>query len=744
MECKDEREGIEALLGRMAHRALLLLDEAGRVRLGSRGAWSLLGVAEADALGREFDDLLPRSDVAGGQGVRDLLDEARSAGRVVQERRLRRRADGRPFWLEMGIEYLPVDHASPPGYAISLTDDTERHEAEERLQGSLRMLHDAEQAAGLGHWRLDLATGAIAWSPGVYHIHGFDEREDVGLQAALDSYIAEDRAHIEQLLADAIARKQEFAFRASLRRPDGAVRMVDVKGSVEADDQERAAALFGVIHDRTADNLATRQLIAARDEAVRAAEANLMLLATVSHEIRTPLSGIIGMIDAQLSGGRDEDRERSLRAMQAASRTLMASLNDVLDHAKMESGRFELEAIPFDLAEVLHATADLFQAGAKEKRLMLEREVHGPLGVIGDPVRLQQIVSNFLGNAIKFTSRGSVRLSVREESEARLLIEVTDTGIGIAPSAQEALFVPFHQADRSIAGRFGGTGLGLAICRLLAEAMGGAVGVESRVGVGSRFWLRVPLPRAEIAQEAQPDLSRATVLPLVAGRPPHVLVVDDTQTNRLIAEGYLKAIGATSEEAGNGLEALEKLCRSPFDAVLMDNAMPLIDGETCVRLARRLPWPVARLPMLGYTADHDAGGVAPGDSGALDGLLGKPLDRDRLLEQLSPLLERWSRRRRDGEASLPPALAAGAERCLDELEQALAAANGARVRQASAELTRLADASQRPALRQLAAFVEGGLEELDAALVRALMPAVRGLVARLRGAAAPRGEEGPA
>ncbi len=721
------------MLCRMTHQALLLLDEAGCILQGSQAAWTLIGALEASAVGQPFGECLPRSDGPPEHDADALLDQARHSLRVVRDYRPRRHRDGRLFWLDVRIEFLPPHGDIPAGFAITLADVTERHVAEEQLQDSLRMLHHAEQTAGLGHWRLDLATETVAWSPGVYHIHGFDPQQAVDLQDAIGSYIAEDRPHIEQLIADAIARQQGFAFRASLRRPDGTLRMVDVKGSVETDDQGHAVALFGVIHDRTAENLATRQLIAARDEAVRAAEANMMLLATMSHEIRTPLSGIIGMIDAQLAGDRDEDREPSLRAMQAASRTLMVSLNDVLDHAKMESGHFELDNTAFDMAEVLHATADLFQASAQDKRLVLEREVHGPIGVIGDPARLQQIVSNYLSNAIKFTSRGSVRLSVREEGDDRLLIEVIDTGIGIAPSVQEALFTPFHQADRSIAGRFGGTGLGLSICRLLAEAMGGTVGVESRVGVGSRFWLRVTLPRARISQQAQSDLSRAEVLPRVAGRAPHVLVVDDTETNRLIAEGCLRAIGATCEEAGSGLEALEKLCASSFDAVLLDNAMPLVDGATCLRLIRQLPTPLAHLPVLGYTADREADNATGLEASILDGILGKPLDRDRLLDLLAPLLERWARDRCSADAPLSPEAAAAAERCLDALIPALEAEETAPAHRALAALRELGQSSHDGALQRLAAFFEGCLAELDAALAQALLTAVRQLLVRLQG-----------
>lgn len=709
---------ITDLLSRMQHHGLLVLDRHGLITQGSAGAWQIADVTPSQALGQHLFDILPECRDTFDYDA--LLDQARQQRRVISQRYARQRPHGPCFWIDMKVEYLPGASASDDRFMISLADVTEQLAAEEKLQESLRTLREAEQRAGLGHWRLDLATRTTQWSQGIYHIHGFDENdESLGLEDALTAYSVEDRPHIEELLEEAITRKKSFAFRSSLQRPDGSVRAVDVKGSPEFNDRGEAVALFGVLHDRTTESQATRKLIAARDEAIAAAQANMTLLSTVSHEIRTPLTGIIGMIDALQLEPCDDERRRLLRAMQSAARTLMTSLNDVLDHARMENGRLELEIAPFDLAETLHATADLFLANAREKNLVLERDVHGPVWVMGDTVRLQQIVSNFLANAIKFTSVGHVKLSLQQTGEDDLIIAVSDSGIGITPEAQKILFTPFHQADSSIATRYGGTGLGLSICRRIAETMGGAVGVESTLGVGSRFWLRVPLPATD-APPTTPSAEGYRHLPSGISQPaPHLLVVDDVETNRLVAEGQLNVLGASCETVENGFEALLALCHKRFDAVLMDGSMPLLDGETCTRLVRYLPPPWCDVPILGYTAHQEAEiGLAMKKSGFND-VLEKPLDRERLLSLLPPLLERWHSRCAEGTEPLLPISNEALSGQLHRIHEALQQGNIDRAQTGTNSL-----AQGGPAAQAWSGFIARGMDLLAPALLAALIDAL--------------------
>ena len=496
-----------------------------------------------------------------------------------------------------------------------------------------------EQTALMGHWRLDLATRSMHWSNGVYRIHGLPISSGMALDKALLFLIPEDRARVEKALDDAVRNRLGYAFRATIRRPDGVFRTVEVKGRPEFDDCGEAVALFGVIRDVTTETEANRCLMKARDDATAAAEAQMMLLATMSHEIRTPLSGIIGMLEILREEQDHGRRLRALASVESASKTLLAVLNDVLDHTKIESGQLTLEHIPFDLAEVAASAAELFRPSAQQKRLRFECRVEGHMPVLGDPVRVQQILSNFLSNAIKFTDEGSVRLHISDEGDAGFLIKVTDTGIGIPEEKLKGLFMPFRQAEVSITREFGGSGLGLAICKRLAEAMHGMIGADSSPGTGSMFWARLPLERdSSVPREQEVSHSREQ-LPLLAGEAPCILVVDDVETNRLVAEAQFQALGARMRLAANGLEGLKLLCAGGIDAVLMDGSMPLLNGIEAAELIRMLPRPLGDVPIIGYTAHSLSESHESMQAAGMDAVLEKPLDRATALKKLTLLLE---------------------------------------------------------------------------------------------------------
>lgn len=728
MPDQSPRPSVSGSLRHMTHRALLLLDTHGLVVECTRGAERLTALGRAQLMGRHLTAVLPAYVGAADDALdQRYLDEARACGALRTDQSYRYGSDGQPFWLEVCVEPLEPENAEHGGFAVSMTDVTARHEAEARLHESLNMLHVAEETAGLGHWRLDLATQQIRWSKGVYRVHGFDESGAPSLDDALNAYIEEDRGYIEEKLEEAIATRRGFAFRATIVRPDGVRRVVDVKGHVENDDSGQPIALFGVIRDATAESLTTRELVAARDEAIAVAEDNMMLLATMSHEIRTPLSGIIGMLESLRHGDSNVSHAQVLHTVESASRTLLTVLNDVLDHARIESGELALEQIAFDLAEIAHGTADLFEASANAKGVSLVRDVNGPYEVIGDPTRVQQILSNFLSNAIKFTSQGEVCIELSEQPDGGFLLEVSDTGIGIDQPALARLFKPFTQADVATSRRFGGSGLGLAICRRLAQAMGGEVGARSALGEGSCFWLRVPLVRVDASETLNEPLKSQRLLPLIDGRPAHVLVIDDTQTNRLVAESLLSAIGATVVSASNGLEGLQQLCTRDFDAILLDNAMPLLDGYTVSRLARALPWPWCAIPIIGFSAyvDNESGNAY------VDATLGKPLQRDVLSQVLGEQLLIWQERIHERHAAQLPAslmetvtahyrlLAESAEAC--DLDHTL---------QRARTIEGIADAANAARLGEAASFVSGCLETLDVERGTAMLASIECLIRR--------------
>jgi signal transduction histidine kinase/ActR/RegA family two-component response regulator len=381
----------------------------------------------------------------------------------------------------------------------------------------------------------------------------------------------------------------------------------------------------------------------ARTQAQRASEAKDRFLATMSHELRTPLNAILGyaqLLQARLADG--DERRNAVRIRQAGEQ-LLRILNEVLDLAKIEAERLELERQPLRLEALLQGCHELFAASAAAKglRLALELPAAQLPWVLGDAARLQQVMANLLSNALKFTAQGSVTLALLPpdgtgSSPARLPVcmEVRDTGIGLSDEQREHLFEPFRQADSAIARRFGGTGLGLWISRRLVQAMGGDIVVESATGQGTVMRLRIPFERAPanaLAPEALPQPAdtapgRAHAL--------QVLVVDDVAVNREVLGALLRQRGHAVQECGDGEAAIARVAAGGVDLVLMDVEMPGLDGLEAARRIRALPGEPGRVPLWAVTGRAFEQDVAQVHAAGMDGHLSKPVNFTQLGEVL--------------------------------------------------------------------------------------------------------------
>lgn len=374
-----------------------------------------------------------------------------------------------------------------------------------------------------------------------------------------------------------------------------------------------------------------RELERAKAAADDASRAKSDFLAVMSHEIRTPLNAVMGFANL-LSGTKLDDTQRGyLGTITSEGSRLGALINDILDLSKIEEGRLSLERVPFAPAESAHEILRLLSARALEKNIELrfEAQLAGPLLIAGDPLRFRQILLNLVDNAIKFTPRGSVTLFLAWTAPAGgatqggLSVRVRDTGIGIPPEKRKGLFQMFMQADVSTTRRYGGTGLGLAICQRLVALMGGEIAVQSTPGEGTEFSFALPATPVALPAENQPAEEAPAPLP---GHRPHILVVDDMETNRFLLEIFLMRQGFDPELAAGGEEAIRLASQRRYDAILMDLQMPDIDGYTATQRIRAAEPPGQHTPIIALTASIAKGTREKCLAAGMDEHLTKPLD----------------------------------------------------------------------------------------------------------------------
>lgn len=552
-----------------------------------------------------------------------------------KEYRIIRSNDNQERWVH-GIGQLQFDENGKVVQMLgTIQDITERKNAERELKLSESRLYEAQHLAHIGNWELNLKTNKVFWSDEVYRIFGFEPGQmDIDLELFLSRLTSEDREHITSLLNDAINKNIPYSFDHPIILPNNIIRIVHSEGKVVRSADGEANTMYGTVQDITERKKFESELIAAKERAEEMSRLKSNFLANMSHELRTPLFGIIGLSELLTHEIRNAEQKDMIDAVYESSKRLSETLNLILDLSKIESNKLELNAVKFDIEAVSINIINTFKEVAKKKGIYLKADFNIPeFKVRLDKRAYESILNNLINNALKFTKSGGVTMKLSLEiidSNNLVVLKVADTGIGIAKEDFNIIFDEFRQASEGMSRNFEGSGLGLNITKKFVEKMGGTITVESELGKGTEFTVKLPIVRSAVKEttETVKEIEKNETIQL--NYVPALLLVDDDINVKSILTNYLSG-NFKLAHVFNGQDAVNVVKNKKFDAILMDiNLKGGMDGIKTTKEIRKIKG-YENIPIIACTAFAMAGDRDEFLSSGCSHYIAKPFSKNEII-----------------------------------------------------------------------------------------------------------------
>lgn len=515
------------------------------------------------------------------------------------------RIGGEEFPVEVTLN--PVIIASKRVLLVVWHDITERKLAEELILRNEAMLAESQELTHSGSWEADLLTGKNYWSAETFRIFGMEPTDVTpGTKEFTRKIHPDDRRLYWTQIQKAVTEKMSSSFDLRILLLDGRVKYIHAIGKAATDKSGKVVKLYGAILDIDEHKKAERELVLAKEQAELAAVAKSQFLSTMSHEIRTPMNAVIGFTHLLLQQNPRPEQMEYLNILKFSAENLLVLINDILDFSKIEAGKIEFEEVDFNIHNLVENIRLGMIHKSKEKGIQLKLMIDSDLNraVIGDPVRMGQILTNLISNAVKFTNDGKVIISAslarQEKKHVIIDFEISDTGIGIAADEIDNIFESFTQASSDTTRKFGGSGLGLTITKRLLELQGSKIEVRSTIGKGSVFFfsMRFKISSKQLIDQAKADLPKIQSL-----KGTRILIAEDNHINVILAKQFFKQWDVDCDVAENGLLAFELVQTNDYDVVLMDLQMPEMDGyETTAKIRKLDGAKFANLPIIALTA----------------------------------------------------------------------------------------------------------------------------------------------